>query len=132
MWSRSIEVLHKALDASIMRQKVIAQNIANIETPGYKRKEVLFEKYLAKALYENEGMKLKTTKEGHISEPSTLDEVKPVLIKDEKRSIRQDGNNVDIDYELTRLMENSLHYQTLSRLLNTIFDRYNTVIRGIR
>jgi flagellar basal-body rod protein FlgB len=51
---------------------------------------------------------------------------------DNTTTMRNDGNNVDIDYEMVQLVKNGLRYQVLTRLMSMNIDRYNAVLRGVR
>src|SRR5690554_6028727 len=90
----------KALDASWLRNEVIAHNIANVDTPGYKRKTVSFES----CLNESNGSASMTrkTRKGHIDFTGRQNEAK-VQTDYSELSHRLDGNNVDIEYEMAQL-----------------------------
>jgi flagellar basal-body rod protein FlgB len=122
------------MDAAVVRNTVIAQNIANNETPGYKRKEVDFEFYLQKAMGEQEDtLDLKTSNEKHFSlYPSSIDDVQARIRTVSDTQITNDGNNVDIDQQEALQAENTIRYQTLSRLINLTIERYNSVLKGVR
>ncbi|MDK2906672.1 MAG: flagellar basal-body rod protein FlgB [Petrotoga sp.] len=109
----NFEIIPNTMDALSLRQNVISQNIANYETPGYKRKYVDFENELQKALSEDSALTLKVNRDQHIN-----------------KSLRDDGNNVDPDVELVRMTQNTLKYNTLSRLMTYAIQRYETAIRG--
>ncbi len=127
----TLDVLKRAMDASILRQKTIAENIANVDTPFYKRKEVVFEDELRKALNEKEPMlPLKTTNPKHIR--NTPDEKLPepkVKVVDDIL-FRRDQNNVDIEKELVDLAKNNILYTGLTRLVSTRFSMLRGVIKG--
>jgi len=79
-----------------MRQKVIAQNVANQNTPGYRRQVVEFEDLLARALEKR---------------PQDALELEPVVTTDELTPGRPDGNNVTLELEMTRMKQNRLLYE---------------------
>jgi flagellar basal-body rod protein FlgB len=119
----SFVALDKGLDATALRQQVIANNVANINTPGFKKQDVSFEDELAAAM-EDKG-----------SGFSNLDRLSNVGIKVSTvkgTSMRYDGNNVDIDEEMSKLAENSIRYQTMSKLMSERFGGLKTVINGGR
>lgn len=98
-------IIHKALDAVWKRNEAIAQNIANVDTPGYKRKNVSFEKELREAM-ENKGFK-----------KSGVDKIEIKITEDNKYlSMRQDGNNVDVDAEMAAMAKNTIQYNALTQL----------------
>ncbi|HOB15956.1 MAG TPA: flagellar basal body rod protein FlgB [Defluviitoga sp.] len=123
-------LIPKTLDALSLRQTVISQNISNYNTPGYKRKYVNFESELQKCLNENDILSLKTNNDRHINNTSSLEIIQADIKEDDSKSLRDDGNNVDPDKEFVYLIENTLKYNTLSRLMTYAIQRYDTVIRG--
>jgi flagellar basal-body rod protein FlgB len=117
-----INVLDKAADASWMRNEVIANNIANVDTPGYKRKDVQFESYLTSALLGDNSL------DKRVSE-ANLDSLDATLYTDNASlSFRLDGNNVDIDTESASLAENQIRYYTLIDSMTQEFSRIKTVL----
>ncbi|MBM7559403.1 flagellar basal body rod protein FlgB [Marinitoga litoralis] len=127
-----MNIIPKALDAVETRQKIYSHNIANYNTPGYKRKDVSFEEELRKALGDSDEIKLKSSNEKHIKNIPSINEVNYNIVEDNSRSAREDGNNVDIDIEMVKMMENTLQYNALTRLINYRLSDYKTVIGGIR
>jgi len=99
-----IDILKKSLNATTLRHKTISNNIANVNTPNYKRQLVKFEEELQKHLTSsNNRISLARTKPNHISFiPKNITEINPELISDQTTAIRTDGNNVDIDLELAQ------------------------------
>ena len=91
-----VNFLYKGLDAAWLRNEVIADNIANAETPGFKRSFVEFESLLQANISDN--AELKTTRDNHIKTVSG--DVQPKIRQDQKTTVRMDGNNVDIEYEM--------------------------------
>jgi flagellar basal-body rod protein FlgB len=109
--SKSQEVynlLKKSLDASSLRSKVIANNIANINTKNYKRYYVSFEDSLNQNLNE---LELKTDNNRHIQTVEEPDQIQ--LKQDTSSSMREDGNNVDIENEMVNQASNTLMYDAL-------------------
>jgi flagellar basal-body rod protein FlgB len=128
----TMNIIPKALDAIETRQKIYSHNIANYNTPGYKRKDVVFEDVLRKALGDSDEIKLKTDNEKHLKNIPSINEINYQVVEDNSRSAREDGNNVDIDIEMVKMMENTLQYNALTRLINYRLSDYKTVIGGIR
>jgi len=124
---RTISVLSKTLDGMQLRQKVIANNIANVDTPGYKRKDVDFKSQLKSALDEKD-LKLNKTNTKHLSTNANLNQISSKIKVENNTSMRKDKNNVDIDYEMTALAKNQLEYQATTKLLSTKFKKLNSVI----
>ena len=114
-----INVLDKAADASWTRESVLAQNIANVDTPGYKRKDLDFESQLQQQLkhykYTNLDEKVKKT---------DLSKLKANIYTDlSNYSYRLDGNNVDIDTENVELASEQIKYEALTNSINAEFTR---------
>lgn len=108
------DLLKKGLDASSLRSKATANNIANINTPGFKRSYVTFEDTLQQS---TDNLELKTTDNKHISSENSFGE--PEVQIDNSTSTRQDGNNVDIDNEMVNQAANELMYNALTNQVNT-------------
>jgi len=123
------KLIEKALDASWYRNEAIAQNIANIDTPNYKRKDVAFEEYLAD--YRKKDFEGIRTDERHIKlGKQNIDNVNPTLTIDNKNlEMRLDGNNVDIDNEMALMAQNSLKYNTLIERISSNFRSIRSVIK---
>ncbi len=114
--------LEKSLDAAWVRNDVISQNIANADTPDYKRKEVLFEEFL------NAEMKHSRISNGK-SRLQGGGDIK--IVEDNSNySYRLDGNNVDIEREMAQMAMNTLRYNTLIQRMNDQFNKIRTVISG--
>lgn len=114
--------LEKSLDATWLRNEVISHNIANADTPGYKRQEVQFEEFL------NSEMKNSRISNGK-SRIQGSGDIK-VVEENKNYSYRLDGNNVDIEREMALLAANSIKYNTLIQRINGQFSKLRTVIRG--
>jgi len=125
MFNTNFQTLKVAMDVSMLRQSVHAQNIANAETPGYKRKYVVFEELLKEA----SRIRLATTHEGHIPSSQSLPRARIEL--DKQAFYRNDQNGVDVDYEVTQMVANGLRYEVLARLMSKNIEYYNTVLRGV-
>lgn len=120
--------LEKALDAAGMRQKVASHNIANINTPAYKRSYVAFEEELRVALGLGNRMGLRKTHPGHLGTDQSLAGIGPRVEKDQSPSMRADGNNVDIDGEMAELAMNTLMYSAAASRLNSKLGMLRYVI----
>ncbi|KRQ87063.1 Flagellar basal body rod protein FlgB [Caloramator mitchellensis] len=123
----SMEMLKKALDASSARNRVISHNIANINTKGYKAFRVVFEDKLKQAV-SGESLPLKTTNSKHLNDGTSLENLNYEIKKDNTTSMRTDGNNVDIDNEMTNLAANAILYNSLVSQANSRFAMRRYVI----
>jgi flagellar basal-body rod protein FlgB len=120
--------LEKALDAAGLRQRVAAHNIANINTPGYKRSYVAFEDELKAALGMEKSLGLRKTHPGHLGRDRSLATIRPRVEKDDSPGMRADGNNVDIDAEMAELAINTLMYSAAATRLNSKLSLLRYVI----
>jgi len=112
----SFLALQKLLDAAALRQKVIANNLANANTPGYCRRVVKFDDHLAKALA--------------TGDLGQLRDWRPTVARASDPALRADGNNVSLERELADLMKNTLVYNACTRLLSARIEAYRAAITG--
>ena len=119
-----VNVLDKAADASWKRETVLANNIANVNTPGYKRKDLDFEGVLKQEL----GRCKHTSHDTNIDNLQ-MDHLNPSVYTDlSNYSYRLDGNNVDIDVEEVEYASEQIRYQGITAGINNEFNRMKTVI----
>lgn len=118
-----INVLDKAADASWMRQEAISNNIANVNTPGYKRQDVSFEDSLQEAISNS---RYRSTDE-KVANLSKADLRIRSYTDSSGFSYRLDGNNVDIDTENAALARNQLKYNALVDSINHEFSMIKAV-----
>jgi flagellar basal-body rod protein FlgB len=123
-------IMEKALDASLARNDTISQNLANIDTPTYKRKDVAFEQYFNDSLNKT-NIEGNLTDKRHIAINSKdIDNVQATVTGDNSdASMRIDGNNVDVDSEMAYLAKNTIKYNALIQLINSNFSKIKNVIR---
>ncbi|MFY9253087.1 MAG: flagellar basal body rod protein FlgB [Fuerstiella sp.] len=121
--STDMEIMGKQLDllkqlttAADMRQKVVSQNIANINTPGYKSQEVKFEDALVEQL---------SKKNGSVRSPAS-----PEIAAVQNLTMRNDGNNVDLDREIGQMNKNALLMQTYLQLMGAEMKMMRQAIDG--
>lgn len=130
MWSRldpQIGILNRGLDVSQFRHNLIADNIANADTPGYKRKDVNFAEIMNQATGRSSAAGLRVTHPEHLSgSVSSAGDVQAVQA--EGTSTRLDGNNVDIEVEMAQMAANSLYYQTAGHLLSARYGILERII----
>jgi flagellar basal-body rod protein FlgB len=124
-FSPIFKALENSLDASSLKQRVIAQNIANVDTPNYKAKNVEFhqefEKHLVAHKTNNKHIDFKQSNSSGITIQTNND-----------TAYMHNGNNVDIDREMAEMAKNQLYYQALVQRLNGKFNSMNLVLRGGR
>jgi flagellar basal-body rod protein FlgB len=131
LFGGTTDVLHAGLTGLGQRQRAHAENISNADTPHYKRFEVSYETQLQAAVEGGRGAPLALTHAGHLSlGPQGLSQFRPELRRAEDSTLRNDGNNVDIDVEMTRLAQTSLTYSAVADLMKRKMMGLKEVIRG--
>lgn len=115
-----INIFKRSLNVSWLKNKAISNNIANVDTPGYKREVVEFGNVLDEAMQEN----LVRTHEKHMSSSSHG----PRIVKETNSSFREDDNNVDIDTEMAELSKNQLKFNIVTQQLNSKLSRLKKAI----
>lgn len=133
-FGRQVDILQRTMDASLLRQNVIANNIANANTPNFKRTEVNFESRLRYALdsqAQQPRFQEALTDEDHISFHQPLDyrSVRPRRVTDFLTTGQNNGNNVDIEVESMNQLSNQLAYQMMTRSVADAFQRLNLVLQ---
>ncbi len=128
-----VNLIEKSMNTSALRQDVIANNIANVDTPNYKSKRVDFESMFRSAIYDQSDFKNFRTRDKHIDFGSPGPEsVEPMVVENSHYTMRMDGNNVDIDQEMVEMAKNTLLYNTLTAKLNKEFGRLRVSITEAR
>ena len=123
------QALAKTLDARMARQRVIATNIANINTPGFHRKEVLFEDALSAAI-DRSRLRGAKTNGAHLPIGRTaMGDVRHQVITPIDHTLPSGVNNVDIDHEMAQLAENQIAYNHALRFMRTAFERINSAVQ---
>lgn len=123
-------LLEKALDAAWLKNEAISNNIANVNTPGYKKTNVNFGDTLADTVNEV-SISGKRTREKHIPIGSKTKYNTEVSI-DEFTSMRRDENNVDVDVEMAELAKNTIKYNALISQLSREYNKLSLVINDGR
>jgi flagellar basal-body rod protein FlgB len=117
-----INVLNKAADASVIRQELLTNNLANNDTPDYKRKDLNFESFLKKELKGDEDLDKRVAN-------ANLSKLNGSIYTDRANlSYRYDGNNVDVDVEEGYIAENQIRYYTLLQTMTEEFQRFRMVL----
>lgn len=116
------DLLKTALDVTALRQEAISSNISNINTPDYKANRVEFEKYFENAI---NGHSLNKTHANHLD----IHSKGPMVTKQESTSVQDNGNNVDIDYEMAELSANNVRYDAVVSQLNAKYTMMRSVMK---
>lgn len=129
--SPSIRLLEQSLDASSLRQKVTANNIANVDTPRFKRSDVRFEDLLQQEMgtMSFEGIR---TDPRHFTIGTSGSNPAPQIVPDDKTVMFNNLNNVDIDSEMALMAKNQLRYNVMVQQMNQEIRHLRTAIEGRR
>jgi flagellar basal-body rod protein FlgB len=133
-FAKTVDLLHRAMDANVIRRNVIANNLANAAVPNFKRSELNFESELKRALdteKQRPALALTLTDPGHIPNWRERDyrEVEPRRVLDYTSSSKNNGNNVDPEQEVMLALENQMMYSLLAQAETFEFSQINLVLR---
>ena len=116
IFSSDLPALQNALSRTTQRQALLTSNVANVNVPGYKRKDIDFHVALQNEIG------------GQTQAQLDIQDAKAQAASDQV-SLRPDGNNVDMEREVTNMAETDLRYQTLTELTSDYFSGLKSVIR---
>lgn len=122
-----VDVLKTAADASWLREEVLTNNIANVDTPNYKRQDVEFTTYLKSAL-EQAGTPASTLTQ-KVNEANLSGITIRTYTENTTLSYRMDGNNVDLSTENAELAAEQINYNALIDSMNNEFTRMKAVLK---
>jgi flagellar basal-body rod protein FlgB len=125
LFSNTITNLERGLDYASLNQKVISQNIANVDTPNYKAKEVEFKSVLDHSMNQLEANR---TDSRHFTFQSS--DTHPAVKTKTAYQYNHNGNGVDLDKEMSEMAENQIYFNALSDRINGKFNSLKSVIRG--
>jgi flagellar basal-body rod protein FlgB len=111
-----VELLQAGLKAETMRQQAMANNVANLQTPGYRRIDVQFEKLLAKAIESGEDV--------------NIEEIEPLLYQPKNTAVNHNGNDVNLENEIGEMVKNSLRYKAFVRLMSKKFSQIDEAVNN--
>jgi flagellar basal-body rod protein FlgB len=109
-----IELINAGIKAQTLRQKAVANNIANLETPGYRRIGVKFEELLAKCLRSNEDF--------------DLSDIEAELYRPKNTPVKSNGNDVNLEAEIGQMIKDTLRYKAYIRLLGKKYSQIDQAI----
>ncbi|MEI3604590.1 flagellar basal body rod protein FlgB [Pseudogracilibacillus sp. SE30717A] len=127
LFDQTYSSIEKALSYSTERNNVISNNIANVDTPNYKSKDVIFKNVLSEEI---DHLSAKRTHPKHLPFSTLSNGYKTVINNNTMYS--HNGNNVDVDKEMANLAKNQIYYRSMVDRLNGKFNTMQTVIRGGR
>lgn len=123
-------LLNKSMDAAALKNTVIADNISNVNTPNFKKREVVFQEKLNSLLNnQRDNIDLAVTHKRHIIIKSKQD-LEAEIRQNDDWSFKNDGNNVDIDVESAKLAQNKIEYDVLSQSINNELKLLRLAISG--
>jgi flagellar basal-body rod protein FlgB len=131
-FGQTVDTLGNAITGADLEQTAIAQNIANVNTPGYRRQSVSFKDALAAAEGDptsgDLGMKTDSDRQFALGAQAAAQPFAPQTEIDTADKMRADGSNVDVDQETAQLAQNSGYSQTMAQLLQVQFMRLREAI----
>ncbi|WP_096199356.1 flagellar basal body rod protein FlgB [Bacillus sp. FJAT-45350] len=127
--NNTFQALERGLNGSTLRQQAISQNIANVDTPNYKARQVNFKHTLDEAL-NNRILSANRTDARHHEFSSANSG--PRISINKNTMYNHNGNNVDIDHEMSELAKNQIYYNALIDRMNGRFTSLQTAIKGGR
>ena len=133
--SKSYNLLAKAMDYRALRADLISSNIANIDTPGYKSRDIEFESSLKEEenrLYDVQSHKLELAKTNsrHLNPLNNATDQRGTIFFRDGQDARNDGNTVDLDVETTELAKNKVMYDALTAALKKDSAIFRSVIEA--
>jgi flagellar basal-body rod protein FlgB len=132
-FGKTVDMLHRSMDVTLLRREVIANNIANADTPNFKRSVVNFEAQLKRAIESQtrDTIPAKMTDPLHIPFHRPIDyrTVKPRRVLDYLTTSKNNGNNVDLEEEMMSSLHNQLSYQMMTQAVAAQFAQVNMVLR---
>ena len=127
----TLDIGSRALAAASLRHEVLSNNIANVNTPYFKRSHVRFEDLLKQelGLGNDPLMKVVRTHDRHFPIPFH-GKARAVIEQDDRTNMRLDGNNVDIDVEMAEVSKNQLYYSAVATALGGHISKLKSVINS--
>ena len=134
-FEKTVDLLHRAMDANIVRRNVLADNLSNVGVPNFKRSDITFESELKRALETEKQrplLELTLTDPRHIPNWRERDyrTVQPRRVLDYVSSSKNNGNNVDMDQEVQRALQNQMMYTVLAQSTAFEFGQISLVLRS--
>lgn len=117
-----VDLMSQGLDAANLRHKVLSNNLANANTPNFRRSDVDF----SAIFQQTTTIPITTTHKSHL--PSIRKRGSIQIVQDRTTSMRNDGSNVDMDREMILILENQLHYQAMTDVITRRLSLLRSVI----
>lgn len=135
MWQKldkTLNILTNGLDASTLRHRVLANNVANVDTPNFQRQDVNFYSQLKTMMDEPARMnalELQKTDSRHLNAVGSSSSG-TYQVQKTSGQVREDGNNVNIDAEMAKIAENYIYFSTLASVVTKKYQAIDRAIRG--
>ena len=130
--STNFDYLSRGMTAASIRQEVISHNVANVNTPNYRKTILEFEDLLAREIYGDEPedgtLQMVRTNDRHLPHKPLDYHAEPTMVEDLTTIMRVDDNNVDIDIEMATLAKNQLYFNALATQLGTYVTKVRNAI----
>ena len=131
IFNKTISLLEKSLDLRSLNQRVLASNIANLDTPNYKAVELEVAEEMNRKKESIPGLSLVRTHVNHLPiKHQAMNSIKLKTAKAPDFSLRGDGNTVDIDRTMGRLAKNSLLFNAATQLITSKFKGLKNAMKG--
>ena len=124
---RTLNAIEGYMDRLSQRHKIVSSNLANIDTPGYKTKEISFHATMDELVAKERSGNLRTTRERHI-EGEAFGPLAHMVFEPQGLVERADRNNVDIDREMAKISETSFGYSMITQFLRGSYQKLSTSI----
>lgn len=138
LFSATIEVLGKSIDLRTRNQNLIASNIANVETPGYTPKTLQFEQELQQAVKKTPQRGRGSAGRGAVTHPShiplkgadvSIQQVRGSVVETPSKTPGRDGNSVEVENEMSKMMQNQVLFSASAQLLAKKFEGLKSALR---
>lgn len=131
LFDKTMATLERSLNLRSRNQKLIVSNIANMDTPNFKAFKVMVGEEMENAAGDAPGLNMTRTQVGHLTTPpGAMDPGRIERVEKDPLSLRGDGNTVELDREMANLAENTLLYNTATRIISSKFKILRDVIKG--
>lgn len=129
LFDNDIGLVSKVLDMQLQRQNVVTSNMANVKTPGYKARKLMFEDELQAALNLDAKGKMSRTDEKHMPTVFDPNGFGPDWKKAFKPRVIHGEDRVDLDKEMSAMAKTNLHYSALTTVIRSKFEGLKTIIQ---
>lgn len=131
IFDKTMTSLERSLNLRAANQKLIVSNIANLDTPNFKAFKMMMAETMQSEPGQASPLRMTRTQEGHVASTVSSSEMGRVeRVEKDPLGLRGDGNTVELDREMANLAENTLMYNTATRIISNKFKLLKDVIKG--